>query len=74
MYIYGNPLIFFKCIKKQTSLLLNQNVNINTFDIKPSYQSTSCDVTKVKKISNNLEKMKPSLSDEILVYIAEYIT
>ena len=32
-----------KLLIKQTSLLLNQNVNIDEFDINPGHQCTSCD-------------------------------
>ena len=47
----GSSGIYFinvqQCIEKlhikQTSLLLNQNVNIDEFDVNPGHQCTSCD-------------------------------
>ena len=73
-----------QCIEKlyikQTSLLLNQNVNIDEFDVNPGHQSTSCDYKLCEegsKIFDNLENLEPYLSNEIkmaLAYIAGYIT
>ena len=73
-----------QCIEKlqikQTTLLLNQNVNIDEFDVNPSHQYTFCDYKLCEEgseIFDNLESLEPSLSNEIkmaLVYIAGYIT
>ena len=73
-----------QCIEKlpikQTSLLLNQNVNIDEFDVNPGHQYTSCDYKLCEEgseILDNLENLELSLSNEIkmvLVYIAGYIT
>ena len=73
-----------QCIEKlhvkPTSLLLNQNVNIDEFDVNPGHQRTSCDYKLCEKdseIFDNLENFELSLSSEIkiaLVYIAKYIT
>ena len=73
-----------QCIEKQhikqTSLLLNQTVNIDEFDVNPGHQCTSCDYTLCEEgseIFDNLENLEPSLSNEIkmaLVHIAGYIT
>ena len=61
-----------QCIEKldikQTSLLLNQNVNIDEFDVNPGHQCTSCDYKfceEGSKIFDNLENLEPSLSNEI---------
>ena len=65
---------------KQTSLLLNQNVNIDEFDVNPGHQCTSCDYKLCEEgseIFDNLKNLEPALSNEIkmaLVYIAGYIT
>ena len=88
IFLEGSGGIYFiniqQCIEKlhfkQISLLLNQNVNIDTFDIKPAHQCTFCDYKLWKEgseIFDNLENLKPSLSDGIkmtLVYIAGYFT
>ena len=68
-----------QCIEKlhikQTSLLLNHNVNIDEFDVNPGHQCTSCDYKlcgEGSEIFDNLENLEPSLSNEIkmaLVYI-----
>ena len=53
---------------KQTSLLLNQNVNIDEFDVNPGHQSTSCDYKlcgEGSEIFDNLENLEPSLSKKI---------
>ena len=53
---------------KQTSLLLNQNVNIDEFDVNPGHQCTSCDYKLCEEgseIFDNLENLEPSLSNEI---------
>ena len=73
-----------QCIQKldikQTSLLLNQKVNIEEFDVNPSHQCTSCGYKLYEEgseIFDNLENLEPFLSYEIkmaLVYIAGYIT
>ena len=73
-----------RCIEKlyvkQTSLLLNQNVNIDTFDVNPGHQCTCCDYKFWKEsteIFDSLKNLQPSLSDEIkiaLMFIAGYIT
>ena len=73
-----------QCIEKlhikQTSLLLNQNVNIDKFDVNPGHQCTSCDFKLCEErseIFDNLESLEPPLPNEIkmaLVYIAGYIT
>ena len=73
-----------QCIEKlhikQTSLLLNQNVNIHEFDVNPGHQYRSCDYKLCEEgseIFDKLENLEPSLSNEIkmaLVYIAGYIT
>ena len=61
-----------QCIEKlhikQTSLLLNQNVNIDEFDVNPGHQCTSCDYKICEESSemfDNLENLEPSLSNEI---------
>ncbi len=62
---------------KQTSLLLNQNVNIDEFDVNPGHQCASCDHEKGSEIFDNLENLEKSLSNEMkmaLAYIAGYIT
>ena len=71
-----------QCIEKldikQTSLLLNQNLNIDEFDVNPGHQCTSCDYKLCEKgseIFDHPENLEPSLSNEIkmaLVYIAGY--
>ena len=69
----------YKCPTAE-SLLLNQNVNIDAFDVKPGHQCTSCDdklYEEGSEIFVNPENLEPSLSDEIkmaLMYIAGYIT
>ena len=73
-----------QCIEKQhikqTSLLFNQVVNIDEFDVNPGHQCTSCDYQLCEEgseIFDNPENSEPSLSKEIkmaLVYIAGYIT
>ena len=53
---------------KQTSVLLNQNVNIDAFDVKPGQQFISCDdklCEEGSEIFDNLENLGPSLSDQI---------
>ena len=61
-------------------MLLNQNVNIDEFDVNPGHQCISCDYKLCEEgseIFDNLENLEPSLSNEIkiaLVYIAGYIT
>ena len=72
-----------QCIEKlyikQTSLLLNQNVNIDEFDVNPGHQCTSYDYKlcdEGSEIFDNLENLEPDLSNEIkmaLVYKAGYI-
>ena len=72
-----------QCIKnlntKQTLSLLNQNLNFNTFDIKPGHQCISCDYKLCEegsKIFDNLKNFVPSFPDEIkmaLIFIARYI-
>ena len=65
---------------KQKSLLLNQNVNIDEFDVNPGHQWTSCDYKLCEEgseIFDNLENLEPSVSHEIkmaLVHIAGYFT
>ena len=72
-----------QCIEKlhikQKSLLSNQNLNMNKFDVNPGHQCISCDISckEGSEIFDNLENLEPSLSYEIkiaLVYIAGYIT
>ena len=73
-----------QCIEKlrikQTSLFLNQNLNIDAFNVKPGYQCTLCDYKLCEEgseIFENLENLEPFLSDEMgmaLIYIAGYIT
>ena len=73
-----------QCIEKlhikKTSLLLNQNVNIDEFDVNAGHQCTSCDYKLCEEgseIFDHLKNFEPSLSNEIkmaLVYIAGYIT
>ena len=68
-----------QCIEKlhikQTSLLLNQNVNIDEFDVNTGHQCTFCDYKfceECSEIFDNLENSEPSLSNEIkmaIVYI-----
>ena len=61
---------------KQTSLLFNQNVNIDEFDVNPGHQCISCDYKLYEEgseIFDNLENLEPSLSNEIkmaLMYIS----
>ena len=53
---------------KQIFLLLNQNVNIDAFDVKLSHQCTSCDYKPYEEgseIFDNLENLEPLLPDEI---------
>ena len=72
--------VYSKLLIKQTFLLLNQNVNIDEFDVNPGRQCTSCDYKlceESSEIFDNLENLEPSLSNEIkmaLVYIAKYIS
>ena len=52
---------------KQTSLLLNQIVNIDEFDVNPGHQWTSCDYKLCEKgseIFDNLENLESSLFNE----------
>ena len=54
---------------KQISLLLNQNVNIDVFDVKPGHQCTFCDSKLCEEgleIFDNLENLKQPLSNEII--------
>ena len=60
-----------QCIEKlnikQTFLLLNQNVNIEEFDVNQGQQCTSCDYKLCEEdseIFDNLENLEPSLSNE----------
>ena len=60
-----------QCIEKlhikQTSLLLNQKVNIDAFDVKPSYQCTFCDYKLCEEgteIFDNLGNLELLISDE----------
>ena len=59
-----------QCIEKlhikKISLLLNQNVNIDAFDVNPGHQCTSCDYKLCEEgseIFDNLENLEPSLSN-----------
>ena len=65
---------------KQTSLLLYQNISIDSFEVKPGQQHTAYDYKfceEGSEIFDNLKKIESFLSDEIkmaLIYIARYIT
>ena len=73
-----------QCIEKlhikQTSLLLNQNVNTDEFGVNLGHQYTSSDYQlcgESLEIFDHLENLEPSLSSEIkmaLVCIVGYIT
>ena len=73
-----------QCIEKlhikQTSLLLNQNVNIDEFDVNPGHQYTSFDYKLCEEgseIFDNMENLESSLSNKMkmaLVYIPGCIT
>ena len=59
---FGNFINIQQCIEKlhikQTSLLLNQNVNIDEFHVNPGHQCTSCDYklsAEGSEIFDNLE-------------------
>ena len=62
---------------KQTSLLKNQNVNIDEFNVNPGHQCTSCDYKLYEEgseIFDDLKNLEPSLSNEIkmaLVYCGD---
>ena len=67
-YFINVQLCIEKLHIKQTSLLLNQNVNIDEFDVNPGHQCISCDYKLCEegsKIFDNLENLEPSLSKEI---------
>ena len=75
-YFINNQQCIVQLHIKQTSLLLNQNVNIDVFDVNPGHQCTFYDYKLCEEgseIFDNLENLEPSLSNEIktaLVYIA----
>ena len=79
-YFINDQLFIEKLHIKQTSLLLNQNVNIDEFYVNRGHQCKSCDYNLCEErseISDNLENLETSLSNEIkmsLVYIAGYMT
>ena len=60
-----------QCIEKQTSLLLNQNVNIDAFDGKPGHQYTSCE--EGSEIFDTEENLESSPSDKIKMAAGGYI-
>ena len=52
---------------KQTSLLLNQKINIDAFDVKPGLQCASCDYKlceESSEIFDNLENLEPHRPDK----------